>query len=487
MREIVAKHESMKAFKSKDKCERIFSRLTPNYEGFQIVLMPPTWRDEAPVLFTFVLFKKNLNRTELRNFFQKAVQLELPNPRPFSAPFLELASLFHPLLFRSFVSGVGRLYTSKDLSGFLSNLHGTLLTRKAESTLGIATNRYYLQSLLFLSGCTLSAAIIQNRYSEGTILSKLNRLWQAAQYAKRFGYRKLNALDLESFVVECSDNSSTPDYMRLLAIKKMYGNALSSITHGLVVERRFIKQDDLSFEDRDKFGFLKDLHELLGNNLQAVFAYGSSITSRSFSDYDLIVCVQNSAEAFSTLGGKCPNYRGKEINISIYDVEDFMDFQSASGDNLDNNARCLLGEIEVPIKPLNDLMIRNFSFAFIRLRQLLGMAGYLAQEGIHYGLDGKRSLYQYFLKIPMHIMKGVRSVLKEPIAKEYLNAWSANKLGYDYKEQIALCENGKTWEAVANAYFATQAAISHLNNCYKVFKTVPVDASLLWSQLESSI
>src|SRR5215471_16869995 len=94
------------------------------------------------------------------------------------------------------------------------------------------------------------------------------------------------------------------------------------------------------------------------------------------------------------------------LSMSVYDNEDFIAFQTMSGDNLDHNARCIYGETEIPIKPPTDLMIRNFSFAFIRLRQLLGMAGYLSSEKCHSGIQNQTNLYEYFIKIPMHIMKG---------------------------------------------------------------------------------
>lgn len=41
---------------------------------------------------------------------------------------------------------------------------------------------YHLQSMLFLAGVTLSAAIIQNRWSSGTVSSKMTKLWQAGTY-----------------------------------------------------------------------------------------------------------------------------------------------------------------------------------------------------------------------------------------------------------------------------------------------------------------
>ena len=38
---------------------------------------------------------------------------------------------------------------------------------------------FWLQSVVFLAAVTLSAAIVQGRWSRGTIESKFDRLWQA--------------------------------------------------------------------------------------------------------------------------------------------------------------------------------------------------------------------------------------------------------------------------------------------------------------------
>jgi hypothetical protein len=131
-------------------------------------------------------------------------------------------------------------------------------------------------------------------------------------------------------------------------------------------------------------------------------------------------------------------------------------------------------------------MLRNFSFAFVRSRQLLGMASYLAKHHSHPDLESQSNLYEYLVKIPMHIMKGVRSVAGEPVAKEYLNTWIANELGYDIGKQRRLVAAGLAREAIANAYLATQAVIVHLNDRYRIFATGPRAEADLWRHFEIS-
>jgi hypothetical protein len=109
-----------------------------------------------------------------------------------------------------------------------------------------------------------------------------------------------------------------------------------------------------------------------------------------------------------------------------------------------------------------DLLFRNFSFAFIRLRQLLGMAAYLSEAGIHAD-STTASLYHYFVKIPMHIVKGVRGAMCRPIAKEAIEAGMRATIGYDVAGSIRLCQEAQAWRAIANAYQATHATIHALN------------------------
>jgi hypothetical protein len=444
------------------------------YAGYQQIWMPPMWKERDPVPFHFFLFEDDLSPPELHAFFGECAQRGIPNPRPISRDLLELASLFHPLFYRSFTSGRGRARARVDLGRFLDGIGGCRVKFSIESQLDVASVHYYLQSQLFLAGCTLSAAIIQNRFCADTLTSKLTRLWQAAAYARRHGLAGLGAADLEAFVIDCDRRANDSAHDRLGEIKKAYGRALTALTAGISYRRVAVRADVLDGEQRERFGFRDVLRDLLGDdNLRCVIAYGSSVTSKDFADYDSIVLVRDAGEALARLAGTAPTYRGRDINLGVYDESDFVSFQLMSGDNLDHNARCIFGEGEIPVKPANDLMVRNFSFAFIRLRQLLGMAGYLAIARLHPGLHLQSNLYEYFIKIPMHVMKGVLSIAREPIAKDHINRWTAASLGYDLADQASLVETGRMQDAIANAYHATRGVVSHLNSRFGVFERVP--------------
>lgn len=457
-----------------------FSSVFSQYAGYQMVVMPPTWKEPNPSVYTFVLFDKELSPDDLKQFFDISLRNGVPNPRPVSSRLLELASLFHPSFYLSFTHGRGRLKASEKLDTFLPQLQGCRLLRLPESSLPVASARYYLQSQLFLSGCTLTAAIVQNRYTEGTIDSKLNRLWQAAQYAKRYRFSSLEELSLDEFVIDCAASCDMPPHQRLIKIKKKYSEALKAISDGLSASYFTVCCDELFDEEKLRFGFVSQIRNMLGSNLESIFVYGSAVTSSNFSDYDLVVVVKDSEEALKNLAGTSPRYKGKEINMSIYNPEEFSAFQLMSGDNLNCNARCIYGKAEIVIKPSTDLIIRNFSFGFIRMRQLLGMAAFLARHGVHEDLDDQRNLYEYFIKIPMHIMKGILSVAGEPVAKEKINACIAKELGYDIREQIILIEKQACSEAISNAHLGTMKVMEDLNTRYKVFETVPRSLSDIW-------
>jgi hypothetical protein len=266
------------------------------YKGYKTVTMPPTWKEREPVVFTFVIFEEELTRPELYAFFNICTELLVPNPRPVSRQLLELSSIFHPLFFESFTSVGKNNLTSNDSVNFLSQVKRCELTAKMESAIEGASALFYLQSLLFLAGCTLSAAVIQNRFSPGTIESKLNRLWQASQHAKRFDLAGFNALNVDEFVVECDKLSASDTISSLVAIKKMYGEALKSLLTDMIFERVAIKQDALSQDDKIRFGFADNFRATLGGNLQCILIYGSSVTSQSFADYDAVFVVNDATQ-----------------------------------------------------------------------------------------------------------------------------------------------------------------------------------------------
>jgi hypothetical protein len=435
--------------------------------------MPPTWKSDRQPLFTFVMFDGELTPAQLLEFLRVVEALGVPNPRPLTRHLIEVASLCHPLLFK-------RLARSEHAP---PGLRAAKLLVRPEAALPPATHRYYMQSLLFLAGCTLTPAIVQGRFSTGTIDSKLLRLWQAAHYARRFDFQDLRELELERVVLESVSRGST-SMDSLIAIKRAYGQALRALSDGLAFEPLSLRASRLTAAQRRRFGFVGWLRERLGQNLECVIAYGSSVTSQAFADYDLLVVVADADAALRSLAGTRPRFGGKELNLGIYGADDFVSFQAMSGDNLDEAALCLYGAAEIPIKAVPDLTVRNLSFGFVRLRQIVGLAGFLAARPVRELDAADLSLYGYFVKIPVHVMKGMRSVRREPVTKDLLHAWAARDLGYDLDSQLELLSSGRLAEAMARACCATDRMLVHLNDRYGIFRLVPAAEGDCWSSID---
>jgi hypothetical protein len=104
------------------------------------------------------------------------------------------------------------------------------------------------------------------------------------------------------------------------------------------------------------------------------------------------------------------------------------------------------------------------------LRQLLGMAGYLSRHGVHPDLGPQSNLYEYLVKIPAHIMKGVLQAAGANVDKDQLNAWTTDQLGYDVATQLAAIRARRADRAITEAYLATHGVIAHLNHEYQVYE-----------------
>lgn len=425
---------------------------------------PPSWKkDSKPGEINFMLYDTEPAPADLVSILKFALEKEITNPRPLSGRILEYASVLHPRLYFSARKAGG----SRKTRSFLRRIKAGTFPPPYQMLRDLDLTSEYYNSLLFLAGCTLSAAIIQNRYSAGTIESKLNRLWEFAHYYETKHGPVKEISDVKERIIAVGNDSSSGYPARLFQIKKMYTGIFGLLSRdSFVTGSKNISAEKLSPEESKKFGFVADLKKSLGDNLRCVFVYGSSVTSASFNDYDVIIVVENEDEAFKTLAGASPSYNGFDINLGVYSAAGFGAFQKYSGDNLDINTKCLYGSIDIPVKPKEILLLRNFSFAIIRLRQLLGMSAFLSGEGAHFGLTGNENIYHYFLKIPMHITKGVRSVFDERIDKEILNNWLTEHFGYSIDEQLSLCEQNRTWEAIGNSYVATLRVMDALNEDY---------------------
>ena len=201
---------------------------------------------------------------------------------------------------------------------------------------------------------------------------------------------------------------------------------------------------------QNRFGFLESLRDSCGRGLDAVIAYGSSVSSESFADYDLLVVAEDAEEVLNRLAGKSPKWCNKEINIGVYSPAELVVMQRLSGDNLMDYGICLWGSAPVVRKALRSLLIRNFSFGILRQRQQLGMLSRNMGDPLPHDGDDRKNLNDYFVKIPANVAKGTLGALGERWPKERVQGWMMAEIGFDTLDEQAKARAGNPVAALAS-------------------------------------
>lgn len=435
------------------------------YVGHDIVYMPPGWKDIFPVPYTFVYAGMELTAEEYIAFFRIARIKGFKNPRLFTPRTLGYASCFHP----SFYHALRRhqLVAPEVLGNYIKEQNILRMHQPVSHELDIVSVKYWLQSVIFLAGVTLSAAVIQNRWSIGTLESKLNRLWQLAQYKDTRGLESIKELKTEAFVLNCASRLTTEPVQVLKDLKSFYSIGLRRLADGIPSDKKELKEANLTSEQKARFGFVRDLKAVFGRNLRCIIVYGSATNSSQFADYDLIIVVKDLHDALERIAGKSPKYNGLELNISLFDETDFQSYQLVSGDNLADHALCLYGSIVVPHKPSTDLVARNYSFGFIRFRQLLGMAAHYGN--IRSDTDDKRNLLNYFIKIPLNVFKGIQGCYGSIDTNEDIKRWTSTTLGFDVTALQQRAQEGFSMDSIASSAWATQEVMHWFDKKYTIF------------------
>ncbi|MDN3637527.1 hypothetical protein QWY82_01780 [Simiduia curdlanivorans] len=438
------------------------------FTAFAHIVLPARWLGDSDKTISFAFLEQDLALAAFQLTPRQAIALGLQNPRVISPNAVRLSSLFHPLFFRA---AIHNLKPTELVAPHSAKTPASLaLTVNAADN--ICSPEYWLQSTMFLAGVTLGAAIIQNRWSEGTIDSKLSRLWYAGVFAQTQPHTALAALDLCGAVTELVEQrrlglSSLETFLRL---KHLFSQIIRLLSANVSHTTSLMSAAKLDPKQAKKFGFIDQLRHLLKDQIKAIIVYGSSINSDTFSDYDLVVVVKDEVECLRKLAGKSPTHQGIELNIGIYNPENFFNYQLLSGDNLPSHGLCVFGAVATPIKPRNELIVRNFSFGFIRMRQLIGMASFAADNPLHQEDDDKRNLYQYFVKIPLNVIRGIQGALEQPLSKEAVVQLCIDKFGFDVQYQTQRCFSGEASQAIASAAWTTQAVLEEYNKRLDVYR-----------------
>lgn len=440
------------------------------FAGEMTAYMPPRWTGDTPGQYSYLFLNQELDLAEFRGLYPRLIQEGWVNPRVFSPIALEMASLYHPLFFYAVVHRASAAMPAP-LHRYLNNVHALHLTQEVSNSASSPVH-FWLQSVVFLAGVTLSAAIIQNRWSSGTLLSKFARLWQAGCVGRHGLVSSIDGIGLCEHVERLVKTPMHP-LECFLELKEIFAQAVTCLARGVSATMTTLTPASLTREQQARFGFVSDLRQQIGSNLLVVLVYGSSVNSQAFADYDLILVVRDAGKVLRQLAGSHPSYQGRELNIGVYQEQDFWNYQLLSGDNLTDHALCLHGEVVVPIKSRHDLVARNFSFGFVRMRQLLGMAAFAANHVLQEPGDDKRNLYEYFVKIPLNVIRGLQGAIGDPMPKEAVHGWCQSVLGYDVARETELCRQGKASEAIAAAAWATQQVMVEYNRQLHVFDSVP--------------
>lgn len=432
----------------------------PAYAGSQLVYMPAGWKNKEPEPYTFIYVNEELTIDDYIRFVDYALANRLLNPRMFTPRTFEYASLFHPVFYSSAIRPTGK-HSGRRCSFFdrVTPLNITFSSRFSDHQSLILLRT---QSVIFLAGVTLSAALIQNRWSVGTIESKLTKIWEVADHLERCPMFKNEADPIRKFVLGCVADYRRQPVETLKQLKLFYATLLKKLTTMITVEKKTLKEKQLSLAEQKKFGFISHLRSMLRNDLLCVIVYGSSVTSEQFADYDLIVVVKDLPSAMKILAGTSPAYGGVELNISLFSEDDFWSYQLASGDNLSERGVCLFGEIEIPHKAVGDLVLRNFSFGFIRFRQQVGMA--MQSAALVSEADDKRNLLDYFIKIPLNVYKGIAGCLNQNEPNEKIMQWAKEYLSFDVGQYKNQSHNGYHSQAIAASAWATQEVMHYFNH-----------------------
>lgn len=419
-----------------------------------VIDRPPTWRGTS-LRVSYVFLEREPSGTELYDVYDWALRENLANARVISPFTLQWSSLFNP-----------RFYHAAARAGRAPN---DALESVGTVTTAQGLQQLWFESVIFLASVTLSAAIVQSRFSAGTLASKYDRLWQAGGYALEGMIPGLDGQALQGSVLDLSRSTTLPDLDRLLAIRRGFETVLARVGGSASVTETLLTTQPLSAELRARFGFLDDLKARLGSELECVIVYGSSIDSANFADFDLVLVVKDSEAVLRLLANTSPTFGGKELNVGVYSAAELWQMQLLSGDNLADYGLCLHGEARVPVKSTADLMLRNLSFGMVRQRQQLGMIGPAMTDALQPG-DDRRNLYEYFVKIPANIAKGTFGVMNERLPKDAVHAWLQRECGFATTAMQTLAGNGEPGRALAASAVATGATLRALNDRFTIVR-----------------
>lgn len=264
----------------------------------QVVEHQATWRGGGRRV-SFVLPSEELNGAGLLRYLRAAVAEGLDNPRVITPSVIAWSWLLHPRFHHALARRVGA-----------GTRNVCALSEAARACL-------HLESSVFLAGVTLSAAIVQGRWSSGTVGSKLDRLWQAGSLACQGVGSGAQQLDLHVVVLRLAQMLTVADTVGcidlLLQIRRIYMELLRILARGKTCTSSLMR---VCVPLAPKFAFAQDLVRELPS-IVCIIAYGSSVSSDSYNDYDLVLVARDPEAVLLRLANTNPQHHGIEINLSV--------------------------------------------------------------------------------------------------------------------------------------------------------------------------
>jgi hypothetical protein len=166
----------------------------------------------------------------------------------------------------------------------------------------------------------------------------------------------------------------------------------------------------LSQREKSKYGYLEWLKERLGDNLDSVIVYGSSLMEENYNDFDNIVLVHDLDQAYDVLKGTRPSFldgkivsssaAGKHIGINILPSADRILQKYLRFNNnpimVMKSSKVIHGSVDFPVVSLEEAAERGLSQTHVKLKLIAGGLNWVYTHPEK--IIGKPSLFDYFVK-----------------------------------------------------------------------------------------
>lgn len=406
---------------------------------------------------SYLMLDEEPSAQSLADLYFWANAQDLQNPRVISPALLNWSSVFNPLFFSAATRGRDGASKSREPQ-----------VCRFETLSNLSTQiEFWLQSVLFLGAVTMSAAIIQSRWSRGTIGSKYDKLWRTGCLSRKGIFPQLESFSLVDRVNELATSENISPVDRLLRLRGLFELAIAGMGQSIHAQSVTMTATNLDSRDKDRFGFVDTLTGALPS-VVAIVVYGSSINSLQFADYDIVLVSDDPETVLRKLAGTSPTWNHKELNIGVYSPGELWNMQLLAGDNLADYGLCVYGEIDVPEKEVDELLARNMSFGLVRTRQQIGMTGTALASKEGSDLLDRNALYEYFVKIPGNIAKGTFGAIGDRLPKEVVHEWLMRNVGFDTNFQQSRVRRGESGLALCEATAATSKVLQLLNSQFGI-------------------